>query len=218
MPPPRTARTTNVAAFSAFVDDREVLQLLADRFPKVTNRELNRACGRTGKEFVKGFAARSLVRGIFQVRRRASGKASGLAIPAKARAAGISAGVIGPKKIEGKGLRISTSNPLLVIRELGGTIRPKDAVGLLIIRGEFLGRGAAGRKARFFTRQEAQPGSRRFKRPVARRVRKVEVPPILRFRAQWDEFQPRLRALFNDGMARAVASVIRVRQAGLALR
>jgi hypothetical protein len=111
---------------SVTYEDRAVRALFKE-FPKIANQECNKYYKKVISEFAKEFTKRRLRRPIFDVKRKLKKKPTPKGqppIPAKARAAGLKGVMGGINKIDKKWARFYTGNPLLLIREKGGTIRP----------------------------------------------------------------------------------------------
>lgn len=194
--------------------ETKAVQRLFDDMPKVLNAQMNRTFPTAASAFLKHFVKTRLVKGIYRVRRKArkAGKrAPGQpAVPAKARAAGFGAKVTGRKDLNRKAFSVRTSNPLLLIRETGGTITPKKGQWLYI-RGDFKGRGATQRRKAYAERQRAA-GSR-YSRPIVARVRQVVQPAVLGFYSTWRGWRGKFRERLRDGLKAAVKRMASKRSA-----
>lgn len=157
--------------------------------PRAFNAEFNRSFARAAGDFYRTFTRERLRKGGIQVRRRIAKKGSGgVSIPAKARALGFRGVVVGRDAIHRKAALMSNSNPVAIIHEEGGTIRPR-------------------RKRFLFVRVRSVAALRRAGVPVKRgarpkviKARSVTIRPRLGFIATWNAFLPQVR----ERMARSL--------------
>jgi hypothetical protein len=170
------------AEFRVEINDREVKRLMRDA-PRVFNAEFNRSFARAAGAFYKKFAKERLKKGGIQVRRRLAKKASGggVSVPAKARALGFRGALLGRGELHRKAALMSNSNPVAVIHETGGTIRPRRG-NFLFVRVKSV---AALRRAGVKVKRGA--------RPKVIKVRQVTIKPRLGFFSTWRAFLPELR-------------------------
>jgi hypothetical protein len=187
------------------VETKAVQRLFYD-MPKILNQQMNRTFPQSATAFLKHFSKTRLVRGVYDVKRKSKKKkkrtpTGQVSVPAKARLAGFAASVRGRQDLDHKEFRVRTSNPLLLIRERGGTIRPRRGQWLYI-RGKFTGRGAVARRKAFAEQQRAA-GSK-YSRPIVARVRQVVVPAVLGFYKAWRRWRPEFRVKLREGLQAAV--------------
>ena len=178
------------------LDDTAFRSMVRD-FPKIVNAEKNKSFRRYANEFGKFFTKSRLRKGIFDVRRKGNVKSPPRGqprLPKKMVLAGFIARISGRSRIDGKGLTVRTSSPLLLIREHGGTIIPKSG-GFLFLHGDFKGRGAAQK------RSHARLGL--INKPITAKVKSVTFKPVLGFVATFNRFQPAGQKLLDKGMAEA---------------
>lgn len=174
------------------VKSQAVRDLLSRRFPRLMNQELNKSFKFSTSKYAKEVSRGQLsTKGIFKVKRRGSFKSKskgGPSLPVKMRKAGFVSELTGRNNLrQRKHARIHTGNPLIVIRERGGAIKPKKAGGFLFIHGEFKGRGAKAKREALFKKRNPR-GNRSFTRsgsPITAKVRSIYQRPIFGFEAGW---------------------------------
>jgi hypothetical protein len=196
---------------SVTYEDKAVRALFKE-FPKIANQECNKYYKKVISEFAKEFTKRRLKRPIFNVKRKLKKKPTPKGqppIPAKAKAAGFKGVMGGINKIDKKWARFYTGNPLLLIREYGGTIVPKKHDWLYIRETTtFKHRGAKrGRRAfrgtkpglaareRWVSRYQSKirhAGYRAAARPIVAKVKSVRFGKILGLQRLWKAFRSRM--------------------------
>jgi hypothetical protein len=186
------------------VDDREVRRLMRDA-PRAFNAEFNRSFARGASDFYRKFTRERLRKGGIQVRRRIAKKASGggVSVPVKARALGFRGVVVGRAELHRKAALMSNSNPVAVIHEEGGTIKPRRGPFLFVRVKNVAALRRSGVKVK------------RGARPKVLRVRSVTIRPRLGFMATWRAFIPELRDRFAKSLrAAADRAIVQAKRGG----
>jgi len=177
--------------------------------PQWANGELNKAFKTALESFAKDYAPRTFNRGgpfYVQVKRRITRSPRGHPnLPAKMRRAGFKTRITNFEKIEGKDMFIRTGNPLLIGREFGNVIRPKTPGGLLAIRGKFSKRDKSSWTKQAAIEKKLRPLGFRTFRPIARRVRSVEIEAKLGLRASWARYHPRAMQIIQETVTTSIA-------------
>lgn len=165
--------------------------------PRVFNSEFNRSLGRAGTAFYRKFARERLKKGGVQVRRRVArrGAGGGVSVPVKARALGFRGVVVGREKLHRKAALMRNSNPVALIHEEGGTIRPKRGPYLFV-------------RVRSVAALRRSVKVKRGQRPQVIRARRVTIRPKLGFLRTFRAFIPEARKRLADSLRRAAARAI----------
>lgn len=200
MPPAALATQSTIIVT---VNDRVVRDVLK-AFPKITNAESNKRYNQTVRQFMLAFARHRLIRGVFEPIRKVNirkprpgqpniGKAS--------RKAGFKAVLYGRHKLEGKAVRVRTSNPLLLIHEYPRPVFPKHGRYMILrefrtarfppFRRRFTGSGSKRRRQAWYAGRQRARGNRymRWEKPVVARILRIKPQAPLRFYASWRMFR-----------------------------
>ena len=172
----------------------------------MTNQNMNRAYNSVASKFMRSFAKTHLSRGgPFHVKRKVQTKKAPKGQPSigvKARKAGFKATLSGQQSLSKKSLEIRTRNPLLLIREFGGPIRPKRKT-----------RGRGKRDIRGYLAVDLSKGKTRRGRKSSKKggnirlVREINQKPVLGFRQAWRRFRSQAKQIVEKGLSDSVRRI-----------
>lgn len=196
---------------------KPVLRMMEEA-PKVFNGSMNRAIKKAGGQFNRKFASERLSGGTgikihrtIAGRKRLKGQAARqIFTPKKMLAAGFTGELLHPEKLDGKGMRIGTSSPVMHGHENPGIRRPvkKRMLRVRVTTPRARSRLAASAK---------DPRIRKRRLPFFILVPRVRATKRLRFVDTWPQFRPTaIGILLHDGVEDGVRRLERTRfSAGL---
>ena len=179
--------------------DTKPVKRLFDEFPKIANQEANKGYTRVAKTFMNEFARKRLIKGVYLPKRKVKlhRHKNQIKLNAKSHKAGFIATLFRKNKLDKKGFTVRTSNPLLVGREKGDTIKPKKKKYLYIMvdpskafkgkKYSFKGRGKKEKREKFLKKSQHYKW-RGSQKVIVAKMESVGPFPKLRFISSWNSF------------------------------
>lgn len=206
-------------SFTVDVNDREIVNIFKT-FPKVANSEMNRGYRRVISRFASGVVLPT-VRAHYRLGPASKAvkvgntKRAQPAIPKTLKRSGFRATLARLSSLDGKTAVVYSGSPLHMIREEGGTIRPKKGK-YLIIRDQRSFAGKTKRASRARSRWAAKGSG--YQHPVIARLRRVDQPPVYGLESKWASFESQASGLLEGALARIVERAERILDRGHTIR